>query len=77
MRGWTVAGKVRGVIGKKYGWQINEKFAAYLNNSMLQLEPNFKRWEGPAFKEGVIRELSEVVEGGERLDGCRKGERCN
>ena len=44
---------------------------------MLQLEPNFKRWEGPAFKEGVIRELSDVVEGGERLDGCRNGERCN
>ena len=44
---------------------------------MLQLEPNFGRREGPAFKEGAIRELSEVVEGYERLDGCRKGERCD
>ena len=43
----------------------------------MQLQPNFKRGEEPAFKESVIRELSEDVEGGERLEGCRKGERCN
>ena len=65
------------MIGKKYGWQINEKISYYLNKSIMQLQPNFKRGEEPAFKESVIRELSEDVEGGERLEGCRKGERCN
>ena len=45
------------------------KICALPKNSMLQLEPNFRRREGPVFKEGVIREFTEVMEGGERLEG--------
>ena len=64
-RGWKVEGMVRDVIGKN---EDCKKMKAYLNNLITQLQPNFRRGEGPAFKEGAIRELSEVVEGGERLD---------
>ena len=35
----------------------------------MQLQPNIKKGEEPSFKESAIRELSEGVEGGERLKG--------
>ena len=56
-RGWKGVGKVKEVI---------EKMRKIIQ---FAVETEFEEGEEPAFKESAIRELSEGVEGGERLKG--------